>query len=435
MLRVPLHHHSARRPSCPKHVGGTAVRSTAQRGRPAECLKAHVQTTVRRESISPPGGHGSAPSWSDLVVLVVALAGSALFISQRHRPEVAVPDLMGLSLDEAVTKATAAGVTLLQQGSEQTPVPGDTVVRQSPQAGSTVERGGLVRVTFGSPLPQVRVPDVVGKPQAEAVDALLAAGLQPGALRMDDGSGGTPGTIARQQPAAGSSDAVGGMIDLWIAGGRAVTVPDLTGLTADAAQAAAAAAGLAVRILTESTDEGLPGLVFKQQPAAGGSLPTGTQMVAVVNGAAAGSSDGAPEVPPFYAALAPTVPFPLLFPTVLPVGMSLEQSPTNPRRVVGADGQLGCEIRYIVPSRPEVGLSLLQGNWFERGVDSPTTVDVRGFPASLATVGATVLLTWEEGGIAYGAQSTGLTEADLVAFANGLRPVATVTLPTSTTTP
>ena len=344
----------------------------------------------------------------------------------------AVPDLLGLSLDEAVTKATAAGVTLLQQGSGQSPVPGETVVRQAPQAGSTVERGALVRVTFGSPLPQVTVPDVVGKEQAAAVDALLAAGLQPGALRPDDASGGAPGTVARQQPAAGSPSAAGGVIDLWIAGARAVAVPDLTGLTPEAAQAAAAAAGLTVQILTESTDEVLPGLVFKQQPAAGGSLPIGTQMVAVVNGSAADPSNGDVDVPPFYAALAPTVPFPLLFPTVLPVGMSLEQSPTNPRRVVGADGQLGCEIKYIVPSRPEVGLSLLQGNWFERGVDDATTVDVRGFPGSLGTVGTATLLIWDEAGIAYGVQSTGLAEADLVAFANGLRPVTTG--PSSSTT-
>jgi hypothetical protein len=114
--------------------------------------------------------------------------------------------------------------------------------------------------------------------------------------------------------------------------------------------------------------------------------------------------------------------------------MSLEQSPTNPRRVVGADGQAGCEITYTDSTRPEAKLSLLQGNWFERGVGDATTVDVRGFPASLGTVGATVLLTWVEAGVAYGTQSTGLAEADLVAFANGLRPVNATTPSTTPTT-
>ena len=369
-----------------------------------------------------------------LVALCIAGAGSALFVSQRHRPPVTVPELIGLSEDAAVAQATAARVTLLQQGSGQSPAPTETVVQQSPQPGTTVERGAIVRVTFGTPLPSVSVPDVVGKLQADAVDALFAAGLQPGALRIDETAGGAPGAVTRQQPAAGSPSATGGVIDLWIAGSPTVKVPDLTGLTAEAAHAAAAATGLTVQVLTESTDEGPPGLVFKQQPAAGGSLPAGTQMVAVINGSTTASSAGVVDVPPSYAVLAPTLPFPLLFPTSLPVGMTLDQSPTNPRHVVGADGEVGCEIRYVNASRPEVGLSLLEGNWFERGVADATTVDVRGFPAALGTAGATVLLTWEEAGVAYGVQSTGLAEAELVAFANGLRSATTGPFPTTTTT-
>jgi beta-lactam-binding protein with PASTA domain len=370
-----------------------------------------------------------------LVVLCLTGGGTALFLAQRHRPPVTVPDFVGLSRDAAVGRATAAGLTLLQQGSGRDPGQGETIEQQSPRPGATVERGDVVRVTFGSQSsqsPAIPVPDVVGKAQTEAVDSLFAAGLQPGALRLDQTSGGTPGSVTRQQPAAGSTSTPGAVVDLWIAGSRLVTVPDLTGLTTEAAQAAAKAAGVTLQILTESTDEGPPGLVFKQQPAGGGSLPAGTQMVAVVNGATSESSTETAAVPPLYETLAPTLPFALLYPTTLPQGMSLAQSQTNPRHVVGADGQVGCEITYLDATRPDVGLSLLEGNWFERGVADATTVDVRGFAASLGRTGSTVLLTWEEAGVAYGVQGTGLDEADLVAFANGLRP-ATAGRSTTTT--
>ena len=366
-----------------------------------------------------------------LVVLCLTGAGTALFLSQRHHPSVTVPDFVGLSREAAVSQATAAGLTLLQQGSGQDSGKDETIEQQSPRPGATAERGDVVRVTFGFQSPAISVPDVVGKPQTAAVDDLFAAGLQPGALRLDQTSGGTPGSVTRQQPSAGSASTPGAVIDLWIAGSRSVTVPDLTGLTTEAAQAAARAAGVTLQILTENTDEGPPGLVFKQQPAGGGSLPAGTKMVAVVNGATSDSSTKTATVPPVYQTLAPTLPFALLYPTILPAGMSITQSQTNPRRVVGMDGQVGCEITYVDATRPDVRLSLLEGNWFERGVADSTTVDVRGFAASLGTVGATVMLTWEEAGVAYGVQGTGLDEADLVAFANGLRPATTGPSPTT----
>ena len=73
---------------------------------------------------------------------------------------------------------------------------------------------------------RVRVPDVMGKPEDEAMRTLARIGLRPEVLRVDDAS--VPqGVVLLQMPIAGSEATAGGDAYLKVAGGTArPTVPE-----------------------------------------------------------------------------------------------------------------------------------------------------------------------------------------------------------------
>lgn len=71
---------------------------------------------------------------------------------------------------------------------------------------------------------KVRMPDVLGSPEAEALRALALVGLRAELLRVDD-PGEVAGTVLMQVPSAGSETTSGGTAWLKIAGGSVTHVP------------------------------------------------------------------------------------------------------------------------------------------------------------------------------------------------------------------
>lgn len=146
-------------------------------------------------------------------------------------PVVTVPRLAGRTVDDA--RAVLARVSL-QVGTVAeaagTGAPG-TIVRQSPRPGIPVVRGSAVqvwivpaRVAQQPPAPPaapllVRVPNVVGQTVEDARQTLATAGLAPGAVAEGTGTG-TPGTVQRQQPAAGSAMLPNSRVGLWLVPAR-----------------------------------------------------------------------------------------------------------------------------------------------------------------------------------------------------------------------
>jgi beta-lactam-binding protein with PASTA domain len=158
-------------------------------------------------------------------------------------PLVTVPRLAGRTVDDA---RAVLGRVNLQVGTVAeaagTGAPG-TIVRQSPRPGMPVVRGSAVqvwivpaRVAQQPPAPPatpllVRVPNVVGQTVEDARETLTAAGLAPGAVT--DGTGtGTPGTVQRQQPAAGSAMLPNSRVGLWLVPARRPVPPPPVGQVA-----------------------------------------------------------------------------------------------------------------------------------------------------------------------------------------------------------
>lgn len=140
-----------------------------------------------------------------------------LSVNSGAVPTVTVPRVEGLALREAKNRMANAG---LKVGSERPdPVPSpyeNTVTRQSPSAGQTVDRGSSVTLWFSTGLGSeyVEVPDVVGKPVDEARAELLERKLRSVAV---DAASGTD-IVTRQSRNPGTTVRQGFEIRLFVGG-------------------------------------------------------------------------------------------------------------------------------------------------------------------------------------------------------------------------
>lgn len=135
---------------------------------------------------------------------------------------VGVPQVLGWSYAEASAALKDNGYEVAKEESFSTDVPAGNVISQSPEAGTDLAKGNVVtlRVSLGAEITKVRVPNVVGKDQATAIEELMAAGLQPG--KVDETINEDPslaGKVCYQSYSVGSYVDSGTVIDMKISTG------------------------------------------------------------------------------------------------------------------------------------------------------------------------------------------------------------------------
>jgi serine/threonine-protein kinase len=143
-----------------------------------------------------------------------AAAGSQVgLLVSRGRPEVSVsvPDVTGMTQDEAATALADAGLAAVPVEAYVAGVPEGAVAEQEPVAGDRVAPLSevLITVSLGEGATSVDVPDVVGKRQADATGALEAAGLVVTAAEAWSSDVGE-GRVIAQEPQAGTMVEEGG---------------------------------------------------------------------------------------------------------------------------------------------------------------------------------------------------------------------------------
>ncbi|MCA1583178.1 MAG: PASTA domain-containing protein [Acidobacteria bacterium] len=123
-----------------------------------------------------------------------------------------IPDLTGLSLDQARTQLSRAGLRVgrIQRVAGQ---PLGTVLRQSRRAGERARLGTPVDLDVAG---ESTVPDVRGMSRLEAGIVLAAAGFQTGETVEEEVAGAKPGKVARQSPAPGTRVPPGTPVSLVI---------------------------------------------------------------------------------------------------------------------------------------------------------------------------------------------------------------------------
>jgi beta-lactam-binding protein with PASTA domain len=149
-------------------------------------------------------------------------------------------------------------------------VPSGSVISQSPVSGTQVNTGSAVSLVVSSGPPQVAVPNVVGLAQAAATSAITGATLMVGTVTTASSTTVPSGSVISQSPVSGTQVNIRSAVSLVVSSGPPqVAVPNVVGLTQDAAASALTGATLAVGTVTHVGErDGAGG--FSDQPVAHG---------------------------------------------------------------------------------------------------------------------------------------------------------------------
>jgi beta-lactam-binding protein with PASTA domain len=193
---------------------------------------------------------------------------------------VAVPDVVGLSRDEAQTKLSEAGLAM-GQVSEEPGAPTGTVLKQDPAPGIRVRPGTSVALVVAV-APQedlVDVPDLTGLRLEEADKILREIGLERSKVSLRDDA--RAGVIVDHDPAAGSPVARGARVDLVVGRSSDVEqteVPSVVGETLSGARRILEGARLQLGEVTGPQN----GRVQEQKPVSGPTVPVGSAVSVVL---------------------------------------------------------------------------------------------------------------------------------------------------------
>jgi eukaryotic-like serine/threonine-protein kinase len=218
-----------------------------------------------------------------LVLLVLALVGGAVLAAVLlTRPEQArVPVVLGQTLPSARAALEAAGFKVdIDRRSDQSPI--DTVFRQVPSAGSKVDKGSTVTLFVSNGPTTVKVPDVLGLAEQDALRRMRRAKLRPSGQR--ESSRRVPaGNVIRSDPGPRTEIERGSRVTLVVSSGpKQVTVPDVEGQDQNDAVQRLREANLSVVVRERESSEPVD-TVISQSPAAGQLLGEGSTVTLFVS--------------------------------------------------------------------------------------------------------------------------------------------------------
>ncbi|MCH4180654.1 MAG: PASTA domain-containing protein [Atopobiaceae bacterium] len=132
-----------------------------------------------------------------------------------------VPDVVGLSLDDAKKKLSDAGYTNISTAYESSDKDEGTVTAVTPGQGATAKATDAIALTVAQ---AYTVPDVLGLAEADATAAIEKAGLKSNVTYQE--SDKTAGTVLAVSPDSGTRMQGGATVELTVAKEKSVTPSD-----------------------------------------------------------------------------------------------------------------------------------------------------------------------------------------------------------------
>lgn len=172
--------------------------------------------------------------WLTLFTLLALFggAGSGWWFSSGPGGLVALPELEGRTLSQALATLEPLGLSVEQAEESSASVPLGSVTRTDPAAGSRVFKSSSVTVYVSTGPKQVKVPDLMGRSASEASSLLTEAGLVPGTIKNYFAKE-PAGQVFDLSAEAGSILNEGSIIDILVSLGQ---LPDLVGQTSAVAR-------------------------------------------------------------------------------------------------------------------------------------------------------------------------------------------------------
>lgn len=175
-----------------------------------------------------------------------------------RRADVTVPELVGLTQEEAETALKEEGLNILWEEVYNPAVDPGRVCAQQPAAGRTVKQGQTLTVSVSLGTQWLTVPDLTGQNRDEALQSLRDQGFSVAVEFLHDNTI-EPYTIVRTEPAAGEQLAAGQIVKAVVA--RPIPdpnrqVPDLVGLSLAEARSRLQERGLTAVVRPSGAAEG-----------------------------------------------------------------------------------------------------------------------------------------------------------------------------------
>lgn len=185
--------------------------------------------------------------------------------------EVTVPDVTGkqMTLARQILEDKKLRVNVAETYNAD--VPAGQVVSQNPTAGSKVKEQRLVTIYVSKGGEEIEMPDLTGLSKSDAEAQLKKMGLKLGSV-YEKYSNEEAGTVIKQDPKAGTKISRGQTVDITVSKGKQshkVSVPDVTGVSLDAAKATLQSRGLKVGSVSKQESRQAAGTVVSQSPASG----------------------------------------------------------------------------------------------------------------------------------------------------------------------
>ncbi|MFD0142309.1 MULTISPECIES: Stk1 family PASTA domain-containing Ser/Thr kinase [unclassified Streptomyces] len=217
------------------------------------------------------------------VLLVLGLGGGVWYINSGQFTR--VPAVLGQTENEAAQRLTEAGLDVgaTKRAFSEVYERG-TVMATDPASGARIRGNGTVTLTISRGPEIVKVPNLKGKPLAEAKRLLAKEGLAPGVITSAFSEDVAQGAVISSDPEPGTERSPDSAVALTVSKGSPVDVPDVAGASVADATRTLQDAGLSVRIATEqihSSEEA--GTVAAQSLAEGSRAAKGDRIVLTVS--------------------------------------------------------------------------------------------------------------------------------------------------------
>lgn len=198
-----------------------------------------------------------------------------------RRADVTVPELVGVTRDQAESTLADAGLNLVWEEVYNPAVDSGQVCAQQPAAGRTVKQGQTLTISVSLGTQWLTVPDLTGQDRDAALQSLRDQGFSVAVEFLHDNTI-DPYTIVRTEPAAGQQLAAGQMVKAVVA--RPIPdpnrqVPNLAGLSLAEARSRLQERGLTAVV----RPAGAEGTVRSQDPYPGALVRVFSQVYLYVN--------------------------------------------------------------------------------------------------------------------------------------------------------
>lgn len=222
-----------------------------------------------------------------LLLFVLSLGGTMLVLNLTNPPEVAMPNVVGLSKEEAQKEIENVKLKFeIEKEEYNKDVPEGFIISQDPtymEKFNKVKQGSTVKVVVSKGEEKTTVPKVVGMEKDKAVKALEDAKLKVEIVE-ESSKKVQEGYVISQETSPDTEAFAGDTIKIHVSTGvEKATVPDVIGKSQADAKKTLEAQGFVVAVATSEDSSKENGIVLKQSLDSGKTVEKGSTVTITVN--------------------------------------------------------------------------------------------------------------------------------------------------------